>query len=349
MNKGTLQNSMMMGATNPSSLWNINNLINKPPFSSSPPSSNSSSSTITNFLSPSPNYNIISPNNNSNHNINDNYFQVHPYNNINNMNMSTNSSTWLDYDEKFPESLSQLLLNGLLMGEEGKSMKKWEEQLGIIEYHHSIVDQVKQESSVNSYNNINNNNPNNNYNNNYNDNNNIFNTHQINNIPTSSPQSCVSTNFRDNLHPRHNLLSASDYSSECNSKITSSAQKKPKVQPSSSSPSTTFKVRKEKLGDRVTSLHQLVSPFGKTDTASVLLEAIGYIRFLHTQIEALSLPYLTNGAGDESQPDLNEEAKDLRSRGLCLVPLSCTMHVGTDNGADYWAPAIGGGGFRSTE
>ncbi|KAE8718803.1 hypothetical protein F3Y22_tig00109987pilonHSYRG00041 [Hibiscus syriacus] len=40
-----------------------------------------------------------------------------------------------------------------------------------------------------------------------------------------------------------------------------------------------LKVRKEKLGCRITTLHQLVSPFGKTDTASVLLEAIGYIRF----------------------------------------------------------------------
>ncbi|KAH6781622.1 Prolyl oligopeptidase family protein [Perilla frutescens var. frutescens] len=44
-------------------------------------------------------------------------------------------------------------------------------------------------------------------------------------------------------------------------------------------------LRKEKLGDRIKALHQLVSPFGKTDTASFLLEAIGYIRFLHGQIE----------------------------------------------------------------
>ncbi|GMH25177.1 hypothetical protein Nepgr_027020 [Nepenthes gracilis] len=45
-----------------------------------------------------------------------------------------------------------------------------------------------------------------------------------------------------------------------------------------------FKVRKEKLGDRIAALHQLVSPFGKTDTASVLTEAIGYIQFLQDQI-----------------------------------------------------------------
>lgn len=43
--------------------------------------------------------------------------------------------------------------------------------------------------------------------------------------------------------------------------------------------------------------------------------------------------------------DSHGEPKDLRSRGLCLVPVSCTLQVGSDNGADYWAPALGGG-FR---
>ncbi|KAG2626556.1 hypothetical protein PVAP13_3KG368500 [Panicum virgatum] len=56
----------------------------------------------------------------------------------------------------------------------------------------------------------------------------------------------------------------------CSSATTRS--KKPRI--ATPSPLPTFKVRKEKLGDRITALQQLVSPFGKTDTASVLHEAI---------------------------------------------------------------------------
>nr|KYP54249.1 Transcription factor bHLH68 [Cajanus cajan] len=110
-------------------------------------------------------------------------------------------------------------------------------------------------------------------------------------VPVSSPGSCVTSLSSNNIldftynksDHRNNLLQ--DQISECNSTATVAVWKKARVQPSSSQ--APLKVRKEKLGDRITALHQLVSPFGKTDTASVLLEAIGYIRFLQGQIEVM--------------------------------------------------------------
>ncbi|KAH7287045.1 hypothetical protein KP509_32G034500 [Ceratopteris richardii] len=122
------------------------------------------------------------------------------------------------------------------------------------------------------------------------------------------------------------------------------------VQQTAAASSPSFKSqppRKEKLADRITTLQQLVSPFGKTDTASVLLEAIGYIKFLQEQVQTLSSPYLksTNiqtAHNGEKNPNGEEAKPDLRSKGLCLVPLSCTMQVANDNAADYWL----GGTYR---
>ncbi|KAK8273642.1 hypothetical protein V6Z11_D10G020400 [Gossypium hirsutum] len=114
------------------------------------------------------------------------------------------------------------------------------------------------------------------------------------------------------------------------------------------SPLPTFKVRKEKLGDRITALQQLVSPFGKTDTASVLHEAIEYIKFLHDQVNVLSTPYMKQAAASIQQStdklkDHQEGPKqDLRSRGLCLVPVSSTFPVANETPADFWTPTFGG-------
>jgi len=99
--------------------------------------------------------------------------------------------------------------------------------------------------------------------------------------------------------------------------------------------SISSKESKEKLGEKIAALQQLVSPFGKTDTASVLLEAMGYIRFLHEQVTLLSAPYL------QTIPTANMqeiEPYSLRSKGLCLVPISWTTGVDSSNGADIWAP-----------
>ncbi|XP_027126567.2 transcription factor bHLH68 isoform X2 [Coffea arabica] len=150
-------------------------------------------------------------------------------------------------------------------------------------------------------------------------------------VQASSPTSCVTSlssnllNFSSSKAEGRNQNP--ENSSECNSSIAGGVSKKPRIQHSTAQPA--LKVRKEKLGDRITALHQLVSPFGK----------------------ALSSPYLGNvsggsgsmGQGHQQQSVVQDRPKDLKSRGLCLVPISCTQHVGSDNGADYWAPALGGG------
>ncbi|KAM7257095.1 hypothetical protein ACFE04_012836 [Oxalis oulophora] len=221
---------------------------------------------------------------------------------------------------------SQLLMGGELVGEEEKQAS----------YPNASMDQdhLKQENSSNSY-----------YMQQHNYSNEDHHFHQA-----SSPKSCVTTNNNNN-----NMMDFSSKKSNgrhpppdrSNSEGNSPARGVKKARVQSTSGQSTIKVRKEKLGDRVTALHQIVSPFGKTDTASVLLETIGYIRFLHSQIEALSLPYMASSSGNNLSPQQDdsqdEPMKDLSSRGLCLVPISCTLQVGSDNGADFWAQSIAGG------
>ncbi|CAK9315750.1 unnamed protein product [Citrullus colocynthis] len=102
--------------------------------------------------------------------------------------------------------------------------------------------------------------------------------------------------------------------------------------------------RKEKLGERITALQQLVSPFGKTDTASVLHEAMGYIKFLHEQVQVLCSPYLQKSQLLSSQSTSGREngeiEGDLKSRGLCLIPVDCSLHLADCTVADFWSPAM---------
>ncbi|KAL1295143.1 hypothetical protein HN51_056006 [Arachis hypogaea] len=129
--------------------------------------------------------------------------------------------------------------------------------------------------------------------------------------------------------------------------------KKPK-QDTSTASSTKVQAPKVKLGDKITALQQIVSPFGKTDTASVLFEAIGYIKFLQEQVQLLSNPYLKSNSHKDPWGSLDrkdhhkEDAKlDLRTRGLCLVPTSCTPLIYRENsGPDYWTPAYRGCLYR---
>ncbi|XP_077216164.1 transcription factor bHLH119-like isoform X2 [Tasmannia lanceolata] len=84
--------------------------------------------------------------------------------------------------------------------------------------------------------------------------------------------------------------------------------------------------RSLKIVDRVTALQKLVSPYGKTNTASVLQEAAIHIKLLQEQIKVLSTPYFRFGPSLHQQ-EARKEKMDLHSRGLCLVPISTTVNL----------------------
>ncbi|KAJ6842396.1 transcription factor bHLH112-like isoform X1 [Iris pallida] len=167
--------------------------------------------------------------------------------------------------------------------------------------------------------------------------------------PSSVPVQFLTRSFEQkpncsSITAKSNTYSASKKSSCSNS--SEASLKKPRLE--TPSPLPTFKVRKEKLGDRITALQQLVSPFGKTDTASVLHEAIDYIKFLHDQVNVLSTPYLKNGYpmqhlhNSDKSKDGEGTKQDLRSRGLCLVPMESIYPVASETTADFWTPTFGG-------
>ncbi|XVF75370.1 hypothetical protein PTKIN_Ptkin13bG0182900 [Pterospermum kingtungense] len=87
--------------------------------------------------------------------------------------------------------------------------------------------------------------------------------------------------------------------------------------------------RSQKLSDKITALQKLVSPYGKTDTASVLQEASLYIKLLQEQIQNLfqMLSCSFNSLRAIHPQEIGKKQQDLRSRGLCLVPISFTQKV----------------------
>ncbi|KAK2644303.1 hypothetical protein Ddye_019498 [Dipteronia dyeriana] len=103
------------------------------------------------------------------------------------------------------------------------------------------------------------------------------------------------------------------------------AFKRPRIE--TPSPLPTFKVRKEKLGDRITALQQLVSPFGKTDTASVLHEAIDYIRLLHEQVNILSTPYMKQGTPYQQQQQVHFVVLSLKQYIILYICVCTCIHI----------------------
>ncbi|KAJ4754015.1 basic helix-loop-helix (bHLH) DNA-binding superfamily protein [Rhynchospora pubera] len=75
----------------------------------------------------------------------------------------------------------------------------------------------------------------------------------------------------------------------------------------------------QKLGPKITALQRLISPYGRTDAASVLSETANHIMYLQEQIKILTSPYMVNTHPQQAFANMSCE---LRSRGLCLIPLS---------------------------
>ncbi|XP_047317862.1 transcription factor bHLH154-like isoform X2 [Impatiens glandulifera] len=97
--------------------------------------------------------------------------------------------------------------------------------------------------------------------------------------------------------------------------------------------------RREKrtLGQKFQHSNNLFHPL--TDTASVLHEAMEYITFLHDQVKVLSSPYLqSNPIPMNKLQEGDDELYNLRSKGLCLVPITYAAGIAGSNGADIWAP-----------
>ncbi|KAI4365076.1 hypothetical protein MLD38_021096 [Melastoma candidum] len=170
----------------------------------------------------------------------------------------------------------------------------------------------------------------------------INSTRPSNTTATVEPKATVNSQAQQRLNPKiRNDVGGNkkevNSSTKRSTNMVESGLKRPRTE--TPSPLPTFKVGKEKLGDRITALQQLVSPFGKTDTASVLHEAIDYIKFLHDQVHVLSSSYTRNGHPPGFPANRGGFLRwELRSQGLCLVPVSSTFPVTCESQGDFWTP-----------
>ncbi|KAL8050353.1 hypothetical protein ABFX02_06G077500 [Erythranthe guttata] len=121
------------------------------------------------------------------------------------------------------------------------------------------------------------------------------------------------TNNEEELHLVGNSRKRSFETTDRNSSSASVSKKRPmlpfqehlpNIQTQKAAP---VRRSSQKLTHKITALQKLVSPYGKTDTASVLLEASISIKALQHQIQ-------------EFFDMRGEKRSNLQSKGLCLVP-----------------------------
>ncbi|KAL6010230.1 hypothetical protein ACLOJK_000661 [Asimina triloba] len=113
--------------------------------------------------------------------------------------------------------------------------------------------------------------------------------------------------------------------------------KKAKTKPTCSSSAHHRPSKKEKLGERIIALQKLVSPYGKVGGAELAVLATPSFFFCKTAAECI---FNLQEEAEEEEGGEAESRYNLRSRGLCLVPVECTVHVARSNGADLWSPAM---------
>ncbi|XP_022134418.1 transcription factor bHLH112-like isoform X2 [Momordica charantia] len=82
--------------------------------------------------------------------------------------------------------------------------------------------------------------------------------------------------------------------------------------------------KSQRLSDKITALQKLVSPYGKTDTASVLQEACLYIKLVQEHIQNL---LQLQSCSYKSLKGIRQKEEGLRSEGLCLVPVTFTQKI----------------------